>query len=161
MIITSHMQKLIQIYPCLLKLSCKQDNILKIDDFSTKNKDFPPKPLLQIFPCKNPSKIMITRKNCFRYLNLVSPFNAMARTRKYYLKNNYLTLRSKDKVPRRVLRYATNHLLVMHPHTKYNWLIWKDKKVMFRTSFAEKKRKKKWKKNQTKTICLPSFEGET
>ena len=31
-------------------------------------------------------------------------------------------------------------------------------KVMVRTSFAEKKRKKK---NQTKTICLPSFEGET
>ena len=59
MIITSHMQKIIQIYPCLLKLSRKQDTILKICDFSTKNKDFPPKPLLQIFPCKNPSKIMI------------------------------------------------------------------------------------------------------
>jgi hypothetical protein len=28
-----------------------------------------------------------------------------------------------------------------------------------RTSFAEKKQKRK--KNQTKTICLPSFEGET
>jgi hypothetical protein len=53
MIITSHMQQIIQIYPCLLKLSRKQDTILKIGDFSTKNKDFPPKPLLQIFPCKN------------------------------------------------------------------------------------------------------------
>ena len=51
MIITSHMQIIIQIYPCLLKLSRKQDTILKICDFSTKNKDFPPKPLLQIFPC--------------------------------------------------------------------------------------------------------------
>ena len=59
MIITSHMQKIIQIYPCLLKLSRKQDTILKIGDFSTKNKDFPPKSLLQILPCKNPSKIMI------------------------------------------------------------------------------------------------------
>ena len=27
MIITSHMQKIIQIYPCLLKLSRKQDTI--------------------------------------------------------------------------------------------------------------------------------------
>ena len=36
------------------------------------------------------------------------------------------------------------------------------KKVMVRTSFAEKKQKKRsGRKNQTKTICLPSFEGET
>ena len=34
-------------------------------------------------------------------------------------------------------------LMVMHPHTKYNWPIWKDKKVMVWTSFAEKKQKKK------------------
>ena len=54
--------------------------------------------------------------------------NVMARTRKYYLKNNYLTLRSKVKVQRRSLRYATHRLMVMHPHTKYNWPIWKDKK---------------------------------
>jgi hypothetical protein len=38
----------------------------------------------------------------------------MARTGKYYLKNNYLTLRSKVKVPRRSLRYATHRLMVMH-----------------------------------------------
>jgi hypothetical protein len=56
--------------------------------------------------------------------------NVMARTRKYYWKNNYLTLRSKVKVPRRSLRYATHHLIVMHPHTKYNWPIWKDKTVL-------------------------------
>jgi hypothetical protein len=37
MIITSHMQKIIQIYPCLLNLSCKQNTILKIGEFSTKN----------------------------------------------------------------------------------------------------------------------------
>ena len=53
------MQKVIEIYPCLLKLSRKQDTILNISDFSNKNQDFPPKPLLQIFPCKNLSKIMI------------------------------------------------------------------------------------------------------
>jgi hypothetical protein len=69
--------------------------------------------------------------------------NVMAQTRKYYLKNNYLTLRSKVKVPRRSLWYATHRLMVMYLHTKYNWPIWKDKKVMVRTSFAEKMRKKK------------------
>jgi hypothetical protein len=47
------------------------------------------------------------------------------------------------KVPRRSLWYATHRLMVMHPHTKYNCPIWKDKKVMVRTSFAEKKQKKK------------------
>ena len=46
MIITSHMQNIIQIYPCLLKLSHCLDTILKIGDFSTKNSDFLPKPLL-------------------------------------------------------------------------------------------------------------------
>ena len=33
--------------------------------------------------------------------------NVMARAKKYYLKNNYLTLRSKVKVPQRSLWYAT------------------------------------------------------
>ena len=42
----------------------------------------------------------------------------MAWTRKYYLKYNYLTFRSKVKVPRRSLWYATHCLMVMHPHTK-------------------------------------------
>jgi acyl-CoA thioesterase FadM len=59
--------------------------------------------------------------------------NVMAQTRKYYLKNNYLTLRSNIKVPRRSLRYATHRLMVMHPHAKYNWPISKDKNVMART----------------------------
>jgi hypothetical protein len=54
--------------------------------------------------------------------------NVMARTRKYYLKNNYLTSRSKVKVPPRSIQYATHRLMVMHPHTKYHWPIWKDKK---------------------------------
>jgi hypothetical protein len=37
MIITSHMQNIIQIYQCLLNLSRKQETILKFVDFSTKN----------------------------------------------------------------------------------------------------------------------------
>jgi hypothetical protein len=49
--------------------------------------------------------------------------NIMARTRKYYLKNNSLTLRSKVKVPKRSLWYTTHRLMVMHPHTKHNWPI--------------------------------------
>jgi hypothetical protein len=47
----------------------------------------------------------------------------------YYLKNNYLTLRSKVKVPQRSLWYTTHRLMVMHPHTKYHWPISKDKNV--------------------------------
>jgi hypothetical protein len=53
--------------------------------------------------------------------------------KKILFKNNYLTLRSNVKVPWRSLRYATNRLMVMHPHTKYNWPISKDKNVMART----------------------------
>jgi hypothetical protein len=52
-------------------------------------------------------------------------------------------LRSKVKVSWRSLRNATHRLMVMHPHTKYNWPIWKDKKCYGPTSFAEKKQKKK------------------
>ena len=51
----------------------------------------------------------------------------------YYLRHNYLTLRSKVKVPRSSLQYATHHLMVMHPHTKYHWPISKDKNVMAQT----------------------------
>ena len=69
--------------------------------------------------------------------------NVTARTRKYYLKNNYLTLRSKVKVPWKSLQYAIHRLMVIHQHTKYHWPISKDKKIMVRTSFTEKKRKKK------------------
>ena len=38
--------------------------------------------------------------------------------KKILFKNNYLTFRSKVKVPRRSLRYATHRLMVVHPHTK-------------------------------------------
>ena len=42
--------------------------------------------------------------------------NVMVQTRKYYLKNHYLTLMSKVKVPGRSLWYTTHHLMVMHPY---------------------------------------------
>ena len=84
--------------------------------------------------------------------------NVMARRRKYYLKNNYLTLRSKVKVPQRSLRYVTHRLMVMHPHTKYNWPIWKE---LWSGQASLRRSRRSGRKNQTKTICLPSFEGET
>ena len=106
--------------------------------------------------------IALTRKNCFRYLKLTSPLNVAICTtisytlwvEWYYLKNNYLTLRSKVKVQWRSLQYATHHCMVMHPHTKYHWPISKDKKVMVRTSFAEKKRKKKIRLRQYVSLRL-------
>jgi hypothetical protein len=63
----------------------------------------------------------------------MSPLNAAICTtisytlwvERYYLKNLFDL---EVKVPRRSLRYATHRLMVMHPHTKYNWPIWKDKK---------------------------------
>ena len=64
--------------------------------------------------------------------------NVMPRTRKYYLKNNYLTFRSKVRVPRRSLQYTTNRLMVMHPHINYHWPISRekcygpDKKILFK-----------------------------
>ena len=82
--------------------------------------------------------------------------NFMDPTRKYYLKNNYLTLRSKVKIPRRSLQYVTHRLMVMHPHTTYNWPIWKDKQVMVRTSFAEKKQKRKKKIRLKQYVSLRS-----
>jgi hypothetical protein len=46
---------------------------------------------------------------------------------------NYLTSRSKVKVPRRSLQYVTHRLMVMHPHMKYHWPISKENNVMART----------------------------
>ena len=101
-----------------------------------------------------------TRKNCFRYLQLMSPLNAAIcttisytlRVEWYYLKNNYLTLRSKFKVSQRSLRYATHRLMVMHPHTNYHWPISKDKNVMART-------RKYYLKNNYFTLRSKSHKG--
>ena len=103
------------------------------------------------------SKQTLTRKTCFRYLKLMSSLNIAICTtisntlwvEWYYLKNNYLTLRSKVKVPQRSLWYATHRLMVMHLQITYNKPIWKDKKVMVRTSFAEKKPKQKKRKKKS------------
>ena len=104
--------------------------------------------------------IITTRKNCFRYLKLMSPLNAAICTtisytlwvEWYYLKNNNLTSKSKVKVPWRSLWYMTHHLMVMHPHTKYHWPISKDKNVMART-------RKYYLKNNYLTLRSKSHEG--
>ena len=89
--------------------------------------------------------------------------NVMAWTRKYYLKNKYLTLRSEVKVPRRSIRYATHRLMCMHPHTKYHWPI--SKELWSGQASLRKSRRNgrsgRRRKNQTKTICLPLYKGET
>ena len=138
----------------------------------------------------------------------MSPLNAAIRTtisytlwvEWYYLKNNYLTLRSKAKVPQRSLWYVTHCLMVMHPHT-WNWMTLLKKQLFdlevkgqgptkvitvrdtppyghaptYQISLTYLERQKRYgpdklrweeakeaeEKNQTKTICLPSFEGET
>jgi hypothetical protein len=56
-----------------------------------------------------------TRKNCFRYLKLMSPHNKW-----YYIKKTII--------------WPWGHY-GMHPHTKYHWPISKDKKVMVRKQF--------------------------
>ena len=49
-----------------------------------------------------------------------------------------MTLRSKDKVPRRSLRYVKHRLMVIQPHTKYHWPISRqkcygpNKKILFK-----------------------------
>ena len=62
--------------------------------------------------------------------------------KKILFKKQLFDLEDKGQGPTRSLRYAAHRLMVMHPHIKYHWPIWKDKKVMVRTSFAEKKQNK-------------------
>ena len=80
------MQKIIQINPCLLKLSRKQDTILNIGDFFNQKVRFPPKPLLQIFPCKNPSKIMIITSHMQNIIQIYPCFLKLSRKQDTILK---------------------------------------------------------------------------
>ena len=61
------------------------------------------------------------------------------------------------KVPQRSKQYVTYRLMVMHPHTKYNELSGKTKKLWSGQALPKRNERRK---NQTKTICLLSFEGE-
>jgi hypothetical protein len=156
---------------------------------------------------------VITRKNCFRYLKLMSPLNAaicstisytlwvewyylknqlfdlevkgqgptkvmtvrdtppygyaltyqisltylerqnvMAQTRKYYLKNNYLTSRSKSHEG----HYGTPHIVLWSCTHIPNIIDLSRKTKKLWSGQASLRRSWSGRKNQTKTICLPS-----
>jgi hypothetical protein len=82
--------------------------------------------------------------------------NVMARTRKYYLKNNYLTLRSKVKEGHYGMRHTAlwscTHIPNIIDLSRKTKKLWSGQASLRRSGSR---------KNQTKTICLPSFEGET
>ena len=63
-------------------------------------------------------RLMVMQTHTQYHWPILKDKNVMAQTRKHYIKNNSLTLRSKVKVPQRSLQYATHFLMVMHPHTK-------------------------------------------
>jgi hypothetical protein len=77
---------------------------------------------------QGPTKVIMVRDAALwsctpNIIDLSRDKNIMARTRKYYLKNHYLILRSKIKVQRRSLRYATHRLMVMHIRTIFQWTV--------------------------------------
>ena len=102
------------------------------------------------------------RKNCFRYLKLMSPLNAVIYTtisytlwvEWYYLKNNYLNLRSKSHEG----HYSTRHTALWSCTHIPNIIYLSRKTKMIWPGQASLRRSGR--KNQTKTICLPSFEGD-
>jgi hypothetical protein len=76
----------------------------------------------------NISNTVTTRKNCFRYLKLMSPLNVAICTtisytlwvEWYYLKNNYLTLRSKSHL-----------LLLSEACLDHNFFVFPDRSIIF------------------------------
>ena len=78
--------------------------------------------------------------------------NVMAQTRKYYLKNNYFYLEVKGQGPTKVITvrdtppYGHAPTYVIPNIIDLSEYLERQKKVMVRTSFAEKKRMKKRKK---------------
>jgi hypothetical protein len=78
--------------------------------------------------------------------------NVMARKRKYHLKNNNLTLKSKSNEG----HYSTRHTALWSCTHIPNIIDLSRKTKKLWSKQASLRRK-----NQTKTICLPSFEGET
>jgi hypothetical protein len=78
----------------------------------------------------------------------------MGRTRKYYLKNNYLTLRSKSIEGHYDIRltalWSCTHIPNIIDLSRKTKKLWSGQASLKRSG----------RKNQTKTICLPSFKGE-
>jgi hypothetical protein len=77
-----------------------------------------------------------------------------------------LTLRSKVKVPRRSLWYTTHrthipNIIDLSGKTKKLWSGQASLRRSKRSGGRRSGSRRSGRKNQTKTICLPSFEGET
>jgi hypothetical protein len=103
-------------------------------------------------------KTILTRKNCFRYLKLMSPLNVTICTtisyilwvESYYLKNNYWTLRSKSHEGHYSMRHTTLWSCTHIPNIID--LSRKTKNVMTRT-------RKYYLKNNYLTLRSKSHEG--
>ena len=110
---------------------------------------------------QGPTKVITVRNTHTIYHWPISKDkNVMAHTRKYYSKNNYLTLRSKShkghySMPHTALWSCTHipNIIGLSGKTKKLW--------SWQASLRRSRRSGSRRKNQTKTICLPSFEGET
>jgi hypothetical protein len=75
------------------------------------------------------------------------------RRRQYYIKNNYLTLKSRSHEGHYGMRHTALWSCTYIPYIIY--LSGKTKKLWSGEASLRRSRRK----NQTKTICLPSFEG--
>ena len=58
-------------------------------------------------------RLMVMQLHSKHHWSISKDTNVMARTCKYYLRNNYLALGSKVTVQRKSLRYATHRLMIM------------------------------------------------
>jgi hypothetical protein len=84
--------------------------------------------------------------------------------KKILFKKQLFDLEVKGQGPTRSLRYTTHRLMVMHTHipniidlSRKTKQLWSGQASLRRSG----RRRRSGRKNQTKTICLPSFEGET
>ena len=104
-------------------------------------------------------RLMVMHPHTKYHWPILKDKNVMARTRKYYLKNNYLTLRSKSHEGHYGMRHTTlwscthiPNIIDLSGKTKRLW--------SGQASLRRSRRSRSRRKNQTKTIRLPSFEGE-
>ena len=101
-----------------------------------------------------------TRKNCFRYLKLVSPLNVMAWARKYYLKTIIWPWDQRSRSHKG--HYSMRHTALWSCTHIPNIIDLPGKAKKLWSGQALLRRSRRCgRKNQTKTICLPSFEGKT
>jgi hypothetical protein len=119
-----------------------------------------------ILEIRNWTNIKKTRKNCFRYLKLMSSLNVAICTtisytlwvEWYYLKNNYLTLRSKVKVPQG--HYGTRHTTLWSCTHIPNIIDLSGKTKKLWSRQASLRRSRSGRKNQTKTMSPFVWRGD-